>query len=49
MTVVNPIGGVARVDYRWIDRNDDNLINDRSEVDIAGGSLGAPVNAELSP
>jgi hypothetical protein len=47
VTVVNPIGGVARVDYRWIDRNGDNLVNDRSEVDIAGGPLGAPVNAEL--
>lgn len=47
VTVVNPIGGVARVDYRWIDRNGDNLINDRGEVDIAGGALGAPVNAEL--
>jgi hypothetical protein len=47
VTVVNPIGGVARVDYRWIDRNGDNLINDRGEVDVAGGALGAPVNAEL--
>jgi Carboxypeptidase regulatory-like domain/TonB-dependent Receptor Plug Domain len=48
VTVINPIGGVARVDYRWNDLNNDNLINDRNEVDIAGGSLGAPVNAELT-
>jgi hypothetical protein len=47
VTSVNPIGGVARVDYRWIDRNNNNLIDDRSEVDIAGGQLGVPVNAEL--
>jgi hypothetical protein len=48
VTVVNPIGGVARIDYRWIDANNDNQINGREEVDIAGGSLGAPVNASLS-
>jgi len=48
VTVVNPIGGVARVDYRWNDLNNNNLIDDRNEVDIAGGSLGAPVNAQLS-
>ncbi|HEY7922100.1 MAG TPA: TonB-dependent receptor [Vicinamibacteria bacterium] len=48
VTVVNPIGGVARIDYRWIDANNNNLVDDRSEVDIAGGSLGAPVNASLS-
>ena len=48
VTVVNPIGGVARVDYRWIDANNNNLVDDQSEVDIAGGSLGAPVNASLS-
>ena len=28
--------------------NNDDLINDRSEVDIAGGPLGVPVNAVLS-
>src|SRR5262245_955909 len=48
VTVINPIGGVARVDYRWIDANNNNQIDDRSEVDIASGSLGAPVNASLS-
>ena len=48
VTVVNPIGGVARVDYHWIDANNNNLVDDRSEVDIASGSLGAPVNAALS-
>ena len=48
VTVVNPIGGVARVDYRWIDSNNNNLVDGRDEVDIAGGSLGAPVNASLS-
>jgi hypothetical protein len=48
VTVVNPIGGVARIDYRWNDLNNDGIINDRSEVDIAGGPLGAPVNAALS-
>jgi hypothetical protein len=48
VTVVNPIGGIARVDYHWIDANNNNLIDDRSEVDIASGSLGAPVNASLS-
>src|SRR4029453_2361098 len=49
VTVVNPIGGVARIDYRWIDANNNNLVDDRSEADIASGSLGAPVNAALSP
>ncbi len=48
VTVVNPLGGVARIDYRWDDRNADGLINGRDEVDIAGGPLGTPVNAELS-
>ena len=48
VTVVNPIGGVARVDYRWIDANNNNLVDGREEVDIASGSLGAPVNASLS-
>jgi hypothetical protein len=48
VTVVNPLGGVARIDYRWNDRNADGLINGRDEVDIAGGPLGTPVNAELS-
>jgi len=48
VTVVNPIGGVARIDYRWNDLNNDGIINNRGEVDIAGGSLGAPVNASLS-
>ena len=48
VTVVNPLGGVARIDYRWIDRNGDGIINGRDEVDIAGGPLGAPVNAQLS-
>jgi hypothetical protein len=48
VTVVNPIGGVARVDYHWIDANNNNLVDSREEVDIASGSLGAPVNAALS-
>jgi hypothetical protein len=39
---------VARVDYRWIDANNNNLVDGREEVDIASGSLGAPVNASLS-
>ena len=29
VTVVNPIGGVARVDYRWIDANNNNLVDGR--------------------
>jgi hypothetical protein len=48
VTVVNPIGGVARIDYRWSDFNNDGLINNRDEVNIAAGPLGAPVNAALS-
>jgi hypothetical protein len=47
VTVVNPIGGVARVDYRWNDLNNDGFADSRDEVDLAAGSLGAPVNAEL--
>ena len=46
-TVMNPLGGVARVDYRWNDANRDGFVSSREEVDLAGGSLGAPVNAEL--
>ena len=48
VTVVNPIGGVARVDYRWNDLNNNNIIDGANEVDIAGGPLGVPVNASLS-
>ena len=48
MTAVNPIGGVARVDYRWNDLNGDGFVSSREEVDIAGGQLGVPVNAELT-
>jgi Carboxypeptidase regulatory-like domain/TonB-dependent Receptor Plug Domain len=46
-TVVNPLGGVAQIDYRWNDLNGDGFVSSRDEVDLAGGSLGAPVNAEL--
>jgi len=48
VTAVNPIGGVARVDYRWNDLNGDGFVSSREEVDIAGGQLGVPVNAELT-
>jgi hypothetical protein len=48
VTAVNPIGGVARVDYRWNDLNGDGFVSSREEVDIAGGRLGVPVNAELA-
>lgn len=48
VTAVNPIGGVARVDYRWNDLNGDGFVGSRDEVDIASGSLGTPVNATLS-
>ncbi len=48
VTAVNPIGGVARVDYRWNDLNGDGYVSSRAEVDIAGGRLGVPVNAELT-
>jgi carboxypeptidase family protein/TonB-dependent receptor-like protein len=48
VTTVNPVGAVAQVDYRWIDANNNNLVDDRSEVDIAGGALGVPINAFLS-
>jgi hypothetical protein len=48
VTVVNPIGGVARIDYRWNDLNGDRLVSSREEVNIAAGPLGAPVNASLS-
>ena len=48
VTTVNPIGGVARVDYRWVDANNNNLIDDASEVDIAAGALGVPAFATLS-
>jgi hypothetical protein len=48
VTAVNPIGGVARVDYRWNDLNGDGFVSSRAEVDIAGGRLGVPVNAELT-
>jgi hypothetical protein len=48
VTMVNPIGGVARIDYRWLDVNNNGIVDDRNEVDIAGGSLGAPVNATLT-
>jgi Carboxypeptidase regulatory-like domain/TonB-dependent Receptor Plug Domain len=47
VTVVNPLGGVARIDYRWNDLNGDGFVSSRDEVDIAGGPLGAPANAEL--
>jgi len=48
VTVVNPIGGVARVDYRWNDLNGDGYVSNPNEVDLARGQLGAPVNAELT-
>jgi hypothetical protein len=47
VTAVNPVGGVAQVDYRWSDLNGDGFVSNRDEVDIAGGSLGVPQNAEL--
>jgi hypothetical protein len=47
VTVVNPLGGVAQVDYHWNDLNSDGFVNSRDEVDIAGGPLGVPINAEL--
>jgi hypothetical protein len=48
VTAVNPIGGVAQVDYRWNDLNNDGFVSSRDEVDIAAGPLGVPVNASLS-
>jgi hypothetical protein len=48
VTTVNPIGGVARVDYRWNDLNNDGFVDSRAEVDLAAGSLGVPAFAELS-
>lgn len=48
VTVVNPVGGVARIDYRWRDLNGDGFANSRDEVDLAGGRLGTPVNVQLS-
>ena len=47
VTAVNPVGGVAQIDYRWRDLNGDGFVGTRDEVDIAGGSLGVPQNAEL--
>jgi len=47
VTVINPVGGVARIDYRWNDLNGDGFVSSRDEVDLAGGALGTPVNAEL--
>jgi hypothetical protein len=47
VTAINPVGGVAQIDYRWNDLNNDGFVGSRDEVDLAGGSLGAPVNAEL--
>ncbi len=47
VTSVNPIGGVARVDYRWADTNGDGFVQS-SEVNLAAGPLGVPVNAQLS-
>ncbi len=46
-TVVNPLGGVAQIDYHWNDLNGDGFVSSRDEVDLAAGSLGAPQNAEL--
>jgi hypothetical protein len=48
VTSVNPVGGVAQVDYRWNDLNGDGFVNSRDEVDLAGGALGVPINASLS-
>jgi hypothetical protein len=47
VTAVNPVGGVAQVDYRWNDLNNDGFVGSRDEVDLAGGALGVPQNAEL--
>ena len=48
VTAVNPIGGVAQVDYRWNDLNNDGFVSSRDEVNLAAGALGVPVNATLS-
>lgn len=48
VNAVNPVGGVARIDYHWNDRNGDGFVDSRDEVDLAAGPLGTPVNAELA-
>ena len=47
VTSVNPLGGVARLDYGWTDLNGDRLVQ-RDEVDVAGGLVGVPGNVTLS-
>ena len=42
VTFVNPVGGVAQVDYRWNDLNNDGFVSSRDEVNLAAGRLGAP-------
>jgi hypothetical protein len=48
VTAVSPLGGVGRIDYRWNDLDGNGFVNSRAEVNLAAGSLGVPVNAELS-
>jgi carboxypeptidase family protein/TonB-dependent receptor-like protein len=47
VTAENPVGGVGSRTYRWNDRNGDGFVQN-GEVDVAGGEVLAPVNAELS-
>jgi hypothetical protein len=47
VTSVNPIGGVARLDYGWHDLNGDHYVQ-ADEVDLAGGLVGVPGNVSLS-
>ena len=49
VTAVNPIGGVAQVDYRWNDLNNDDFVDDRERGRHRGRARSAsPVNAALS-
>ncbi|HXK09948.1 MAG TPA: TonB-dependent receptor [Vicinamibacteria bacterium] len=47
VTAVNPIGGLARLDYHWTDLNGDGIVQ-KNEVDLAGGLVGVPANVTLS-
>ena len=47
VTAVNPLGGVARLDYGWNDLNGDGYVQP-NEVDLAGGLVGVPGNVQLS-
>ncbi|HUL78166.1 MAG TPA: TonB-dependent receptor [Vicinamibacteria bacterium] len=47
VTAVNPLGGVARLDYGWTDLNGDGFVQ-QNEVDLAGGLVGVPGNVQLS-